>query len=104
MGGERDRRDNGDYLSRYEFEQVIKRIDGRLDVQDSELTKIRLRLHDIANAVNEIQVIKLQLDNIEKYIVEKKDGLKAWKVALIGFGFAVVLLTLEIIAKKLGLL
>lgn len=105
MAADRDRRESGgEYLSRYEFEEAMKRVDGRLNVQDGELTKIRDRLHTIANAVQEIALIKLQLDNIEKYIVQKKEGLKAWKVALIGFGFAVLMLALQIVAKKLGLL
>ena len=94
----------GEYLSRYEFEEAMKRVDGRLDSQDSELGKVREKLHAIANTVAGIQVIKLQIDNIEKYVMEKKDGLKIWKVAVAGFCFAVILLTLQIIAKKLGLL
>lgn len=125
MDGDRDKMyDGGGYLSRYEFEQAMKRVDGRLNVQDSELTKIRDRLHSIANKVAEIELVKLEVHKIAKavedvprksdlnsvsqkldtFLAKRDDGIKMWKVALVGFGFSFFLLIMQIIAKALKLL
>lgn len=71
-------REGPQFLLRVEFDQAMKGIERTLGGQDKELSSLRLRVHDIANACARIPLIEMDMGKLSEAIekVPRKEDLE----------------------------